>query len=60
MTDEELLQYPHLWESINTTGEFIQVPRNEWFSIRGFFGDSYEYISYEGKYYYVRLFGADL
>jgi hypothetical protein len=57
LTLENIEKYPHLREALNQTGQHIETPRDEWYALKDFFGDSFKYIYYQERYYYVRLFG---
>jgi hypothetical protein len=57
LTQQEIEKYPHLIEALNTTDRHIETPSDEWYALKDFFGGYFKYISYQDKYYYVRLFG---
>ena len=57
LTLENLEKYPHLREALNQTDRHTETPSDEWYSLRDFFGDYFKNVSYQGNYYYVRLFG---
>jgi len=57
MSEQQMEQFPRLKESINSTGEHVETPSDEWYELKDFFQDYYAYIKYQGEYYYVRLFG---
>jgi len=57
LTEEYRQKFPHLYQSINSSGELIKIPSDEYYELKDFFENSFTYIEYQGEYYYVRLFG---
>lgn len=57
LTQQEIEKYPHLIEAFNSSGRTIEIPSDEWYALKDFFGGYSKYISYQDRYYYVGLSG---
>jgi len=57
ISEQQMEQFPGLKEAINSTEEMVEISSDEWYKLKDFFQGYDAYMEYQGKYYYVRLFG---